>query len=156
MKKIILIAVALFGLTLNSFSQKEYKYCELVGMSKFLSNKIIVAVDSGQGGGLNWSNMIKDTIDVSTPIETKNEKFYVTTKEKTYEGKIVQSDSKGTFIWKKVEIGGQIEQKVKNKSFNSMVDGMNYMGKDGWEFVQAYVVTLGNQNVYHWLLKKTK
>ncbi|MEG1611660.1 MAG: hypothetical protein RRZ83_00880 [Alistipes sp.] len=39
--------------------------------------------------------------------------------------------------------------------FNSMVDAMNWMGNDGWEFVQAYVVTIEQQNVYHWLLKKS-
>lgn len=38
-------------------------------------------------------------------------------------------------------------------TFNSMVDAMNFMGSLGWEFVQAYVVTVSNQNVYHWLLK---
>lgn len=42
--------------------------------------------------------------------------------------------------------------------FNSMVDAMNYMGTMGWEFEQAYVVTLGTgastSNVYHWLLSK--
>ena len=42
--------------------------------------------------------------------------------------------------------------------FNSMVDAMNYMGTLGWEFEQAYVVTLGSgagaSNVYHWLLSK--
>ncbi|MCK9305131.1 MAG: hypothetical protein PHP30_07500 [Bacteroidales bacterium] len=37
--------------------------------------------------------------------------------------------------------------------FNSMVDAMNWMGGQGWEFIQAYVVTSQNQNVYHWLLK---
>jgi hypothetical protein len=41
----------------------------------------------------------------------------------------------------------------KAKTFNSMVDAMNFMGLLGWEFVQAYVVSIGNQNVYHWLLK---
>lgn len=30
----------------------------------------------------------------------------------------------------------------------------NWMGAMGWEFQQAYVVTMGNTNVYHWLLKK--
>ena len=35
-----------------------------------------------------------------------------------------------------------------------MVDAMNYMGKRGWKFEQAYVVTTSNQNVYHWLLSK--
>ena len=42
--------------------------------------------------------------------------------------------------------------------FNSMVDALNFMGKDRWEFVQAYIVTIGSstssQNVYHFLLKK--
>lgn len=42
----------------------------------------------------------------------------------------------------------------KNKVFNSMVDAMNYMGALGWEFQQAYVVTMGQQNVYHWLMRK--
>lgn len=41
----------------------------------------------------------------------------------------------------------------KAETFNSMVDALNYMGAQGWEFVQAYVVTIGNSNVYHWLLK---
>lgn len=39
-------------------------------------------------------------------------------------------------------------------NFNSMVDAMNYLGQFGWKFIQAYVVTTGNQNVYHWLLYK--
>ena len=45
------------------------------------------------------------------------------------------------------------DEEGKIKTFNSMVDAMNYLGEQGWEFVQAYVVTIGNQNVYHWLLK---
>lgn len=48
------------------------------------------------------------------------------------------------------------EQTGKVQSFNSMVDALNYMGNNGWEFEQAYVVTMGQQNVYHWLLKKKK
>jgi hypothetical protein len=40
-------------------------------------------------------------------------------------------------------------------TFNSMVDALNFMGKQGWDFAAAY--TIGNaQNgyVYHFLLKK--
>lgn len=44
------------------------------------------------------------------------------------------------------------------QEFNSMVDAMNYMGSLGWEFEQAYVVTVGAgaaaSLVYHWLLSK--
>lgn len=39
-------------------------------------------------------------------------------------------------------------------SFNSMIDAMNYMGERGWEFVQAYAVTMSNTNVYHYVLKR--
>ncbi|MBK8144488.1 MAG: hypothetical protein IPK62_05540 [Bacteroidetes bacterium] len=46
------------------------------------------------------------------------------------------------------------EETGKVKNFNSMVDALNYMGEKGWEFVQALVVIEGNQNVYHWLLKR--
>lgn len=38
--------------------------------------------------------------------------------------------------------------------FNSMIDALNFMGKQGWEFVQAYVVTISQQNYYHYLMKK--
>jgi hypothetical protein len=38
-------------------------------------------------------------------------------------------------------------------TFNSMVDAMNWLGQKGWEFCQAYAVTEGDVNVYHWLLK---
>lgn len=42
----------------------------------------------------------------------------------------------------------------KARVFNSMIDALNYMGKQGWEFAQAYVVTIQSQNVYHYLMKK--
>jgi hypothetical protein len=48
------------------------------------------------------------------------------------------------------------EQSGKVQAFNSMVDALNYMGNNGWEFVQAYIVTMGQQNVYHWMLKRQK
>lgn len=51
-----------------------------------------------------------------------------------------------------------VDENGKNLSFNSMVDAMNFMGELGWEFEQAYIVTIGSgasaQNVYHWLLSR--
>ena len=43
--------------------------------------------------------------------------------------------------------------------FNSMIDGLNYMSKDKWEFVHAYAITEGYgssfaRNEYHFILKK--
>lgn len=47
-----------------------------------------------------------------------------------------------------------VDEAGQKLEFNSMVDAMNYMGKRGWKFEQAYVVTTSQQNVYHWLLSK--
>ena len=47
-----------------------------------------------------------------------------------------------------------VDENGKAMTFNSMVDAMNYMGRLGWKIEQSYVVTVGQQNVYHWLLSK--
>ena len=42
----------------------------------------------------------------------------------------------------------------KPTKFNSMIDALNFMNENGYDFVNAYALTMGNQNVYHFLLKK--
>ncbi len=39
---------------------------------------------------------------------------------------------------------------------NSMVDALNFMHSNGYEFITAYTITIGNQNVYHFLMRKRK
>jgi hypothetical protein len=55
--------------------------------------------------------------------------------------------------------GGGVETFVKDSkgkkvNFNSMIDALNFMYTNGYEFESAYALTIGNQNVYHYLLKK--
>jgi hypothetical protein len=40
--------------------------------------------------------------------------------------------------------------------FNSMIDALNYLSNHGYEFEAAYAITISNQNIYHYLLKKVK
>jgi hypothetical protein len=40
--------------------------------------------------------------------------------------------------------------------FNSMIDALNFLSKNGYEFIDAYTITISNQNVYHYILKKKK
>ena len=40
--------------------------------------------------------------------------------------------------------------------FNSMIDALNYMSEQGWEFVQAYITISGTDSTTHWILKKRK
>lgn len=47
-----------------------------------------------------------------------------------------------------------LDENGKDIKFNSMVAAMNYMSERGWKFIQAYEVTVSNQNVLHWLLYK--
>lgn len=49
------------------------------------------------------------------------------------------------------------DEKGKNMIFNSMIDALNFMTKNGYEFVQAYAFAIGSsQNVYHYLLRKNR
>ena len=40
--------------------------------------------------------------------------------------------------------------------FNSMIDALNYMSEQGWEFVQAYVIVNATDSTTYWILKKRK
>jgi hypothetical protein len=42
----------------------------------------------------------------------------------------------------------------KKMVFNSMIDALNFMSKIGYNFINAHAITIGNQNVYHYLLQK--
>lgn len=117
MKKLLVLSFILF-LACEVFSQDQkgiqdttkYSYCQIVGTSRFLSNRVTIEIDFGQLRSIWEDNRLKDP--------------------KTGE-RIV---------------------------FNSMIDALNYMGKLGWEFVQAYAFWTGGNsgNVYHYLLKKSK
>ena len=38
--------------------------------------------------------------------------------------------------------------------FNSMIEALNFMEDNGWQYVNNYAITMSNQNVYHYLLKR--
>ena len=48
------------------------------------------------------------------------------------------------------------DENGKRLEFNSMIDALNFLSKNGYEFVDAYAITIGNQNVYHYMLRKKK
>ena len=56
----------------------------------------------------------------------------------------IRDDSKGTFA----------NGTGMNKDFKSMIDALNFFNRRGWEYVNQYVVTSANSNVYHILLKR--
>lgn len=42
----------------------------------------------------------------------------------------------------------------KAKVFKGVVDALNFMHANGWQYLNNYVVTTGNQNVYHYLFQR--
>lgn len=42
----------------------------------------------------------------------------------------------------------------KLQKFNTVIDAMNFMGKDDWKFLNAYPVTSANTTIYHFAFKK--
>ncbi len=49
---------------------------------------------------------------------------------------------------------GMRDESGKKMVFNSVIDALNYMSSEGWEFVNAYAVTTNGQNVYHYVMKR--
>ncbi|MEI9909097.1 MAG: hypothetical protein WDO71_05170 [Bacteroidota bacterium] len=55
-------------------------------------------------------------------------------------------------IWKDHRLK---DDEGKLKKFNSVIDAINYLGKDGWKLVNAFPVSAGNgPMVYHYVFKK--
>jgi hypothetical protein len=42
----------------------------------------------------------------------------------------------------------------KIKRFNTVIDALNYMGREGWIFMNAYPVRTGDTEIYHFAFKK--
>lgn len=114
---VIFLFVMMLGIS-SSFSQTvndiplnqiDVEYIQIVGTSKFMSNKVMINIDFGQENKF-WSN--KETI-------------------------VKEEDGKPVV-------------------FNSMIDALNFMSANGYDFETAYALTLSNANVYHFLLKRKK
>ena len=116
MKKLIFIPVVMFCITLaaqtiNNIPVKEIdvEYIEIIGTSKFMSNKVTVEISFGQRN--KFFNM-KDAMII---------------------------DSEGKPI-----------------VFNSMVDALNFMSENGYEFVTAYAFGDVNVASYRYIMRKRK
>jgi hypothetical protein len=42
----------------------------------------------------------------------------------------------------------------KVRTFNTIIDAMNYMGKAGWSFINAYPVRTNDTEIFHFAFKK--
>ncbi len=42
----------------------------------------------------------------------------------------------------------------KLKKFNTVIDAINYMGREGWIFMNAYPVRMNETEIYHFAFKK--
>jgi hypothetical protein len=61
-------------------------------------------------------------------------------------------DTGGFFTPKDTRLKGEDGNPIK---FNSMIDVLNLMQKEGWDFVTSYVIGSAQSGyVYHWLLKR--
>jgi hypothetical protein len=112
MKYLILLLSLLWwgllaGQTVDGYDIRnlDAPYIEIVGVAKFMSNKVTVTIDYGQEA-----------------------KFFS-------DQRVMDADGRPVV-------------------FYSMIDALNFFAYLDYEFAQAYTVTIGNQNVYHYLLRK--
>lgn len=57
-------------------------------------------------------------------------------------------------MWKGVE-KVRDEETGKVKVFNTIIDALNYMGKEGWSLVNAFPVGNKKSSVYHFFFKRS-
>lgn len=69
-------------------------------MSKILTSNIEIS-NTGHTGVEIGASFVLDKPTTTAPV-TKKEKYFIDTPEKYYEGKIVNRDATGTYIWKEV------------------------------------------------------
>lgn len=69
--------------------------------------------------------------------------------------KVTVDFGQATSFWKGNKDQQLVDENGKDIQFNSMIDAMNYMGRYGWKFIQAYAIGDARSGyVYHWLLYK--
>jgi len=59
-----------------------------------------------------------------------------------------------TSWWSSLEQRKLKDDSGKTINFNSMIDALNYMSDLGWDFVQAYVIKVGKEDVNCYLMRK--
>jgi hypothetical protein len=42
----------------------------------------------------------------------------------------------------------------KIRKFNTIIDALNYMGREGWIFINAFPVRMGETEIYHFAFRK--
>lgn len=131
-------------------------------VDKLLKAGILVTLDGEKQGD--------PTLRKSIPIKSNNStsKVFVNGIDvNSLDIEYVEIVANGTFLSMKVVVSlyyGQPlafgdRQIIKDANgtaprFNGVIDTLNFMHKNGWEFVNAYTVTTGNQNVYHYILRR--
>ena len=105
-----------------------------------------------------YSQVIVDDININELEDVYH--CQLVARGRLFSNKVTITIDYGQFIkWSKGK-GSIIKgQDGKAKKFNSVMDAINFMAKNGWKYEDAYVVTIdagmgGNQNVYHYTFTK--
>lgn len=104
-------------------------------------------------GTISAKSQIVDDVDLSTKPEIKYVQL-VGYNKALFSKKIVIFIDYG----QEFEIFGD-PQVIKNESsetivFNSMVDALNFMYDNNWEYLNSYPIATGSSMVYHYLLQR--
>lgn len=99
-------------------------------------------------------------------LNTRKRNNYIAREKLDYPPEFALIVAQGQLFTKNVNItidfgqkSGYFEQSfIRDKNgkkirFYTVVDALNYMKHLGWEFIDAYAITIGNSNVYHYLFK---
>ena len=107
-------------------------------------------------GLLSLAPSIAQTIN-GTPIKDIDVEFIqIVGTSKLMSKKVTIEIDFGQFnsIWKQKDTQ-MLDKDGKKLVFNSMIDALNFWNENGYEFIDANAMAVGNVNVYHYLLRNT-
>ena len=119
------MTLSMLMITSLCYSQPEYEITNLLKDSTSTTLKYCQIVGTSKGLGISGKLMINIDFGQEEKILSTRKDYYLFD-----------------------------EKTGKPKEFNSMIDALNFMVDHGWEFVYPYAITMGNQNVYHYILRR--
>tara|TARA_R110000803_G_C11733625_1_gene290000 strand:- start:116 stop:472 length:357 start_codon:yes stop_codon:yes gene_type:complete len=114
--------------------------------------KVFLTVAMMVAGLVTQAQVMVDGVDITTTDAKYVELLGVAKLLNPQEVKVIVDYGQDVKWNSKMQIIKGSDGKV--RSFESMVDALNYFDRNGFEYVSRETIAIGNQNVYHFLLKR--
>jgi hypothetical protein len=106
-----------------------------------------------------WNNSFAQTVD-GQPLDSIDSKYILIMGQSNLIGTkvVVTLDFGQSAKWRDRYKGNNLllDENGERVIFNTMIDALNFFDTYGFDFVNAYSITVGGSNVYHYLMCRNR